>query len=89
MGEGGTVNMFFLIAFLFVSIAFLLFPKRIQQFYLDFYRRHGYSDENLLLRWMGSSLYIVVLRIIGCLTFLFFMLMVIARTENFHAKLTP
>lgn len=78
MGESGIVNVFFLIAFLLVSIAFVLFPKQIQQFYLDFYRREGFSDDNLLLRWMRSSLYIVVMRIIGCLSFLFFMLMVIA-----------
>jgi hypothetical protein len=78
MGESGTVNVFFLIAFLLVSIAFVLFPKQIQRFYLDFYRRQGYSDDNPLLRWMRSSLYIVVMRITGCLAFLFFMLMVIA-----------
>ena len=78
MGGGGTVKVFFLIAFLLVSIAFVLFPKQIQRFYLDFYRREGYSDDNLLLRWMSSRLYIVVLRIIGCLSFLFFILMLIA-----------
>ena len=81
MGESGTVNVFFLIAFLLVSIAFVLFPKQIQQFYLGFYRRQGYSDDNLLLRWMRSSLYVVVLRIIGCLAFLFFVLIVIANVS--------
>lgn len=78
MGESGTVSVFFLIAFLLVSIAFVLFPKQIQQFYFDFYRRHGYSDDNLLLQWMSSGLYVVVLRIIGCLSFLFFILIVTA-----------
>jgi hypothetical protein len=76
--ENGIARVFFLIAFLLVSIAFVLFPKQIQQYYLNFYRGRGYSDDNPLLRWMRSSLYIVVMRITGCLAFLFFMLMVIA-----------
>jgi hypothetical protein len=58
--ENGIARVFFLIAFLLISIAFVLFPKQIQQYYLGFYRRQGYSDDNLLLRWMRSSLYIVL-----------------------------
>ena len=79
--ENGIAIVFFLIAFLLVSIAFVLFPKQIQQYYLNFYRGRGYSDDNLLFRWMRSWLYIVVLRVIGCLCFLFFVLIVIANVS--------
>lgn len=66
------------IVFLVLGFMFVRFPNRIQNYYLEFFRKQDNYDENsFVFQWLSSSLFIHVLRLLGilCLAFLVLILL--------------